>query len=78
MTDLHRFPGAPADAILSEEGWLLLQDEAWDETAWSRLTPLQRRAITGDVEAWDDTEADRKRRRKRLRDRETRRERRAA
>ena len=72
MTDLTRFPNAPTDAELTPEGWLIVHDEAWDEAQWALLTTIQRRAITGDVPCWDDSEDDVKLRRKRVRDRRRR------
>jgi hypothetical protein len=33
MTD-HRFPGAPDGSYVSEEGWLVVDDEAWTEHEW--------------------------------------------
>jgi hypothetical protein len=29
-----RYPGAPGDATISEEGWLIIGDEAWTEAEW--------------------------------------------
>ena len=35
MTRLHDlFPGAPEGAALTEEGWLVIGDEAWTEEDW--------------------------------------------
>jgi hypothetical protein len=29
-----RFPNAPVDSYVSEEGWLIIDDEAWTEAEW--------------------------------------------
>lgn len=40
---LDRFPSAPPGSYVSEEGWLVVGDEAWTEAEWrSRLTPKGR------------------------------------
>lgn len=60
------FPGAPLDASYSEEGWLLIGDEAWTEHDWSLLTVMQRRAITGDVPVVGETLHDQFKRQQRI------------
>lgn len=35
MTD-PRFPNAPLDSWVSDEGWLIIGDEAWTEEEWQR------------------------------------------
>ena len=67
-----KFPGAPADATYTDEGWLCIGDEAWTEHEWSLLSPLQRRAVTGDAPLDDETERDRKLRQARIRSRRRR------
>lgn len=61
------FPGAPLDATYSEEGWLIIEDEAWTEHDWSLLTKMQRRAITGDVPVVGESLEDQFRREARVR-----------
>lgn len=41
MNDLRDFPGAPEGAFISDEGWLVLGQEAWTVEEW-RATPEQR------------------------------------
>jgi hypothetical protein len=38
VTDIQertRFPGAPPGSYISEEGWLVYDDEAWTEDEWN-------------------------------------------
>ena len=72
------FPGAPLDAVYSEEGWLIIEDEAWTEHDWSLLSTMQRRAITGDVPVVGETIKDQYRRQQRITRRRARERRRAA
>lgn len=63
------FPGAPRDAEYTEEGWLVVRDEAWTIEDWYLLTVRQRRTLTGDVPLIDESPRDEQLRRKRWRDR---------
>lgn len=40
-----RFPGAPAHASISEEGWLIIGEEAWTAEEWA--SPQLRRHAAG-------------------------------
>lgn len=68
-----RFPGAPKDATYTDEGWLILEDEAWTAEQWALLTPQQRRTETGDVPIIDETAEQEHRRLNRERSRARRR-----
>ncbi len=68
----HHFPGAPRDASYSEEGWLVIDDECWRPADWALLTPQQRRMVTGDAPAWDETPDQEYHRRQRERSRRRR------
>ena len=32
---MTRFPNAPEDSYVCEEGWLVIDDEAWTEEEWA-------------------------------------------
>jgi hypothetical protein len=42
MSRIEGFPGAPDDAYLSEEGWLIIGDEAWTRSDWLTRNRLGR------------------------------------
>lgn len=60
------FPGAPACAEYTEEGWMIWGDEAWQLHEWSLLTPMQRRGIVGDQPTVDETSEEARKRQHRL------------
>lgn len=66
------FPGAPVGATYSEEGWLVIGDEAWTEHEWRLLTAAGRRTVTGDVAVVGESLEDASRRWHRIRRRKTR------
>jgi hypothetical protein len=53
------WPDLPADAEFTDEGWLIVDDEAYREEDWEKLSTPQRRSATHDVPRADETKHDR-------------------
>ena len=67
MTTRRDFPGAPQGSYVSEEGWLIVGDEAWTAHEWStRPGGVGLGLGTGRPIAYDDERHRRQREQKRL------------